>query len=355
MRLTAVLQNHTAHDVRLADARRYEFESESGWFNYDLVYTEQQEEVLELAAKAHIIHLHNCLDLDSTDFAPLNFRRLQRQGKRVIRQFHSPPQVIASRMGVAISDVMGDPLPSLVIAQYPERFYPKARVVPNILPHNDPAYLPLNVDSDGEPDTDIVFSANSMTGAWEDRWNTKGAPETLEVMNRVSELTGCTVALLRNMPLSEILERRRRARIVITDLVGGSYHLSGLEGVCMGKPVLAYMDNRTDFVLREISGASESPFLNVRLEDAVEVLAHLVEHPQECEAVGKAARTWMETYWRDDLLAGHYNHVYNRLFEDPSNVTRQRALALDTPDAHFKCRTLPELLYESRKANYKWR
>jgi hypothetical protein len=104
-------------------------------------------------------------------------------------------------------------------------------------------------------------------------------------------------------------------------------------------------------VLRELTGAAESPFLSVRLEEAVEVLVHLVWHPEECLALGEAARTWMETYWRDDLLASHYTHVYNRLSQGPEQVKRQRALQINTPDTQFKALTMPDLLFEGRRRN----
>ncbi|MFO7596517.1 MAG: glycosyltransferase family 1 protein [Desulfocurvibacter africanus] len=352
-RLASTLQKHTVHDVRLIDLKRYDPRTEHGWFEYDIIFSEQQEEAIEVARKADIIHLHNYLDLDSRDFAPIDFRDLRRKGVLFVRQYHSTPQIVAKHMGKRPEEIVAfDEAPTLVISQYPERFYPKARVVPNILPHNQLEYSPLVPERDGEPTLDIAFAPSKLTSAWEDRWNTKGAPETMAVMDRVMELTGCSARTLNGMPLREVLHIKRHARIILDDLVNGSFHLSGLEGVCLGKPVLCYLDARTDFVLREISGAAESPFLNVRLEDAVEVLHHLVEHPDETAALGKAARTWVETYWRDDLLTVQYTHVYNRLAQNPDLITRQRAFSLDSPGAGFKAAVLPELLYQSRRNRY---
>ncbi len=352
-RLAGTLQKNTAHDVRLIDLKRYDPEKECGWFEYDIIFLEQLEEAVEVARKADIIHLHDALDLDSRDFAPIDFRDLRRKGVLFVRQYHSAPRTVAVRMGRHAEDIVAfDETPTLVISRHTERFYPLARVVPNILPHNRPEYSPLLPERDGEPTLDIAFTPSSLAGAWEDRWNTKGAPETTSVMDRVVELTGCSARTIHGRPLREVLNIKRHARIIIDDLVNGSFHLSGLEGICLGKPVLCYLDARTDFILREISGASESPFINVRLEDAVEVLRHLVEHPDETAALGKAARTWVETYWRDDLLAVHYTHVYNRLAQNPALITRQRAFSLDSPGADFKAAVLPELLYASRRKRF---
>lgn len=352
-RLVSTLQKHTLHDVRLIDLKRYERQGEQGWFEHDLVFSEQRDEALDVARKADIIHLHHDLDLDSRRFAPIDFRDLKRKGVLFVRQFHTTPCVVAGLTGRQPEEIAAyDETPSLVISQYPERFYPKARVVPNILPHNEPEYSPLLPERDGEPSMDIAFAPSNLASAWEDRWSTKGAPETMAVMDRVVELTGCSARTVSGVPLREALHFKRHARIIIDDLVNGSFHLSGLEGICLGKPVLCYLDARTDFVLREISGSSESPFLNVRLEDAVEVLRHLVEHPDETAALGQAARTWVETYWRDDLLTMHYTHVYNRLAQNPDLISRQRAFSLDSPGASFKAAVLPELLYASRRNRF---
>ncbi|NLC59317.1 MAG: glycosyltransferase family 1 protein, partial [Armatimonadetes bacterium] len=122
IRLVQALREHTDHEVRLVDLQRW------GLYDHDLVFSEQPDEVVELAAKADIIHLHNYLDSHSTCFAPIDFERLRRRGTALVRQFHTHPEFVAQVMGVSPSAVLSCPLPSLVIAQSQERFYPQARV-----------------------------------------------------------------------------------------------------------------------------------------------------------------------------------------------------------------------------------
>ncbi|MBP0588039.1 hypothetical protein, partial [Mycobacterium tuberculosis] len=61
---------------------------------------------------------------------------------------------MAGTMGIAVQALLADPLPALVIAQYPERLYPRALIVPNFVPEDEPAYQP----ADAPPAVDVFFS-----------------------------------------------------------------------------------------------------------------------------------------------------------------------------------------------------
>ena len=342
IRLVQALQRHTDYNVRIVDLNRW------GLFDHDVIHAENPDEVLDLAEKADIIHLHNYLGFQSKDFYPVNFDFLRRQGKLFLRHFHSTPLLVARGMGIGVSDLLASPMPSVVIAQFQERFYPKARVVPNIIPQDDPVYRP----SAGDSLWGIFFSPSLSLGAWGDRWNTKGTPETQRLLEQVALRTGCTVKCVSGRQLLEVLQEKRQAGIVIDDLVTGSYHMSGLEGLSVGKPTLAFLDNRTQRVLSEISGSPACPFVNVRLEDAFEVLVYLLEHPDEMADIGKASREWIERYWSDRILVQHFVDVYEKLITDPSLVVRQESLSLDDKAVRFHAVILPDLVYTSRANRY---
>ncbi len=341
LRLTRAIGALPGFSARLVETRDF------GLYGRDVDFSQTPELGVELCEKADILHLHNFLDLDSGDFRPIDFRALQRRGKRIVRQFHSAPDLVAARMGRPLEAVLGCPLPSLVIAQYPERFYPGARVVPNILPQDDPAYRP----SGKPPLWDVFFAPTKPSGAFENRWNTKGAPETLAMLRALARRTGCAVNARDGdalVPLAWILEEKGASRIALDDMVNGSYHLSGLEGLSLGRPTLTYLDERTLFLLREFSGSADCPFVNVRLEEAAPVIGHLLRNPEEAEAVGRFGREWIETHWRDATLAGHFAAVYRDLAEDPALIRRQDHLRLDGVRRFFVM-TLGDLIYEQRK------
>lgn len=342
LHLVRAINERTGHSARLVDARRYTPE-ELGWFEHDLVFADAPDQVAELAEQADVIHLHNFLDLDSRDFAPLDFRALAARGKAVVRQFHSLPSLVAQRMGRAESEVLDDPLPSLVIGHYPERFYPRARVVPNLLPIRDPGYAPAGAGILW----DLVFSPSKPHSAWENRWNTKGKPETEALLARVAEATGGRVLTLHGRPRSEVLEAKRACRVVVDDLCNGSIHLSGLEGLCLGKAVAGFLDPRQERVLAELSGRPDHPWINLRLEEARPVLERLVTDPDLAAELGRAGRRWIEECWDDARLVEHYVRAYRDLLEG-RGLGRQPALALDTPARRFLAVDLPETLWQAR-------
>jgi hypothetical protein len=308
------------------------------------VHEESADEVRELAWSADILHLHNYLDLASTHFEGIDFKALAKAGKAVIRQFHSSPELIAQVMGITVRELLEQPLPSLAIAQYPERFFPKARVVPNFVPETDPAYLADAMP----PHYDIFFSPTKTLSAWEDRWSTKAMPETSAAIASVARRTGCRTRVVTGLPLKEVLALKRASRIVVDDLVTGSYHLTGLEGAAQGKCVLSFLDERSLMLLRRFSGSPEHPFLNVRLEDAEDVLSELLASPDLVQTTGQHARDWLERHWREERMVLHYEEAYELLLENPALVSRQPELALDDPALIARYRHLPDMIYRAR-------
>ena len=342
IRLVRALQQHTNYEVSLIDLKKWDM------FEQDIIHEEDLEKMLETAEKADIIHLHNYLDYDSNDFYPVDFNELRKKGKIFVRQFHSEPYFVARIMGKNVSDVLESSIPSLVIAQFQERFYPNACVVPNIIPQDDQSYMPLSEN----PSNGISFYPTWESSAWDDRWNTKGAPETLSLIKNVARRTGCNINYLTNQSHVKVMQEKRRASLIIDDLVTGSYHISGLEGLSLGKTVLAFLDDRTQQVLREISGSDICPFINVRLEDALEVMTYLLVHPNEMAEIGINSRKWIEKYWADRILIQHFVNVYEKLLQNPELVRRQESLRLNSKISYFLAVTLPDIIYEARKVRY---
>lgn len=349
IRLVRALRQHTNYTVNLIDLQRW------GIFDCDVIYAENPEYALSLAEKADIIHLHDCLDEESQLFELINFKKLRQQGKMLIRQFHSPRLAIARGLEITESELLASSIPSIVIAQYPERYFPHSRVVPNIIPHNSELYLPGTSNSVPE----ICYSPTKPFSAWDGsqdyikRWSTKGSPETIEIIEQVALETGCKAQFLTGKTQAEVMKAKQQAIIVADELVTGSYHLSGLEGLSVGKPVVSYLDPRTIHTLQEISGSTICPFVNVRLENLRTVLVHLLNNLDEVEHLGIASRQWIEKYWSDKSLVKHFADVYEQLVIDPSQITRQDSLRIDDKATYFQTVTLPDLIYSSRSNCFK--
>jgi hypothetical protein len=340
--LVRLLRAKTGWDVRLIHKKPLPY------FEQDMVFDVDKDACIECAEKADAIVLENYLHLDSDDFSPINFRKMHEEGKIAIRHFHSEPGLISSKSGQSVAEVVGDALPSIVIAQFQERYYPNALVVPNPLPIRNPEYLP----SDESPKWDYVYSPTRLAEAWEDRWNTKGMPETCRMLRRISRKNGFVGRTMYNLPVNEVLDAKRRSRVVIDEMVTGSFHLSGLEGLSMGKPVFSYLDARTSDVLRTISGSDRIPFVNVRLEEAEPIVSHMIANRDVAAEIGASGRAWMEQYWDEDKTIRHYIDLFETLVTHPDRVRRQEALRLDTLERRFAAIAKPDFEYAMRKRNY---
>ena len=342
MRLVNAINASGRHEARLIDLRYYGAED----FGHDVIFSEEKEIAVELALQADIIHLHNYLHYDSQQFSPIDFRALSQKGKLFIRQFHSDPDLVVRIMGVTSIELLAQDIPALVVAQFQERKYPYAMVVPNLIPENDPLYMPWT----GETEYDVFFSPTLTTGAWDSRWNTKGMPETEKIIADACAKHRAKYKLVHKTPLTKTLGMKRSSRIVVDEMITGSYHLSGLEGLSQGKPVLSYVDDRSRWIMSHFAGTDGCPFINVRMEDAFAVLDYLLSHPDDAYDIGVQARSFVEKYWSQKDLVKHFENAYAKLAKDPRLICRQKALRIERPGTRFFACTLPDLIYQCRRS-----
>ena len=310
-------------------------------FPNDLIWGRDRDACLEALAAADVVHLHQWFDPVEA-FGPEISAVCAR--KPFLRQWHSIPAHFVGNNAAAIDRVVNDPIPQLVIAQYPERYYPRARIVPNIVPLDDG--LLAKVSGGLNKVSHIAWSPSGRESAWAQRWGTKGYPETLHLLKRISREEQCTVDVIENMPRDECLRRKAGASLVIDDLVTGSYHLSSLESLAQGKPVLCWLDERVQVVIRELTGAVALPWVNVHLEDAENVLRFLLADPELCAAIGAESHAWMERWYNDRVLVNHYVQAYNDLLERPDLFARAREIDIA---AHWRNVRLPDAIWEARR------
>jgi hypothetical protein len=86
----------------------------------------------------------------------------------------------------------------------------------------------------------------------------------------------------------------------------------------------------------------------VRLEDAAEILIHLVQNPAEAAEVGAKSRAWIERHWTDRQLVQDYVEVYEQLLGSPERIVRQHELRIDEW-AQFATIVVPDLVYKARR------
>lgn len=302
-RHTDIEARHVVFNASAYGARR---------FAVDIDWQTRRDEALAAIDAADVIHIHQYFEFEATFGADLPRRFGER---KLIRQYHSAPALWAKRDPGLLTRIVTDPVPQLVIAQGPERYYPFARVVPNLVPLHDARYLPAPEADDGPPV--VVYSPSGRASAWKTRWETKGAPQTLALLRRLERKGLCRVQAIVDTPHDECLRLKQRAAIAVDECVTGNYHLSGLEALSQGKPTIGHLDARVQAQLRHLTGAVELPWVDVRLEEAEPVLRALLADRRLRGEVGAASRRWMETHYDEATLVGYYRRAYLDLFEAP--------------------------------------
>lgn len=319
LRIVRALQSHTKIDARLIVVNPVAYGRRT--FETDLVWDPHDQSLRDRIARSDVLHFHHWMDFHSNPFH-VDFDHYLRKGAAAVRQFHTHPLTIAQGSHALADAIIADTTPQLVIGQFHERFYPRARIVPNIVPINDQRYRPIAKQSE---DVTVFYAPTASLSAWQSRWDTKAAPETQRLLKRLRRnLPGMRVEIARDIPHSTCLELRQQSDISIDELATGSYHLSSLEGLSQGVPTLAFLDQRMLSVLASMTGSHDVPWINVTLEQAYAAIRELVCDQPFRVAAGNYSRNWMERYWDDRLLVQHYVSAYHDLLHDPSAFRRQR-------------------------------
>ena len=274
-------------------------------FDCDVSFNDQREEALELMEEADILHFHN---LHSSHFGGLYLPPVLARKKHLV-QWHSSPFFFgrAHPSPLLTSDLRG---PALVVAQFQERFYPCARVVPNVVA------VPDSAPGMSAVPPRICYSPTVTNAAFRYRWETKGFSETLGIIRGlVAKSDGVELDLIWHRPLSEVLARKARATIGVDEVVTGSYHLSSLEFLALGRPTLCHIDERVAEVLTRLTGCSELPWVQTTLEQLGDRLGELVRDPAATSELGERSHAWMKQYWHPSWAAACYERCYRDLLD----------------------------------------
>jgi nucleotide-binding universal stress UspA family protein len=295
-------------------------------FDTDLQWARDRDEIIERARTADVIHLHNYLDLNSTQFAPIDLKKLWLDGRPMVRHFHSAPDAVAQQMHTTAQAVADCPIPKLVIAQFHARYYPAAKLVPNIVFGDDPKLgLVLRTDP-----LRIGYAPTRFNSGRASRWDTKGYRETTKLLKDVVRKAAALnidvrVDIIEQVSHAECLQRKSACHIVIDDLVTGSYHLNTLESLASGSVCLTHMDRATQQAVFDLTGRSDFPAISVGLEDAEVVLLDLACNRPLVSAMGEHARAWMRQHWAPKDMARHFLEAYAHVTTQPGQPFPRRS------------------------------
>lgn len=307
IRLVRALNRYTRVQARLVNANPDAYGSRV--YDEDIDLRTQRDAALDAIERADLVHCHHWMDLKHNPFG-VDFSR-----RRILRHFHSEPGFVARHAGTDAATIVADERPQLVVAQFHERLYPRARPLPNLLDFDqfEQAARAAQAGADRPGPPCVAFHPTTEVAADADRWNTKGAPETRRLLAALAAGHGFDLDLASDLPHAEALRRKHHAAVVIDEMVTGSYHLSGLEGLALGRPTFGYLDARMVAVLGALTGSDSLPWINLPLHLLDEVLLVFLESEELRAAVGDHARRWMHRHWDTARRVQDYVDVYEEV------------------------------------------
>ena len=105
------------------------------------------------------------------------------------------------------------------------------------------------------------------------------------------------------------------ADILVEQLIGGAYALSGIEGMCTGLPVVANLEvEEYTRIFRRYSYLNECPAVSATPENVREVLRLLIRHPALREELGRASRKYVEKYHSYAAMQYMFSRIYERIW-----------------------------------------
>lgn len=296
---TNAINRYTEHTCRLiTTAEKYGFDYEKDIHIPD-IEDDDFEEIDRLLREADIIHFHILAD-ESMELGPIKVKDYIR-GKRVLHHHHGHPDFRANPKKYSQKYKK---LRRKVLVSTPDllRLVPEANWQPNLVPINDPPYLPLSGGGNGR-----IRICHSPTR--------KDLKNTVEFNVAVESLKGkydnLEKVVIENTPHQECLRIKQQCDIHF-DHCQGYYGVSSLEGLSQGKPVIAGLDEWNIECIKEFTDSDKLPWVTAQNQDELQdKLKKLITDSEMRNNIGMQSRRFMEHHWTEQ----HVLHPLLRFYE----------------------------------------
>lgn len=216
--------------------------------------------------------------------------------------YHSPPEYVD----------FGFKGKKTVLAQYHATLssYSDCEIVRNVIDFNNELYKEnYNINK-----IKIGFSPSTRTSKGNTAYESKGWPETEEILLKLQSKYDVDVDIIHGVPLNECLARKSTCNIIIDECVTNSYHRSGLEGLAMGKLTICSLGADVIKVFKAATGSDTVPFENVWINDLEGYLEDIIirNEPDLICQKGRKAREWMEQFWNPKTIVTEFENIYDK-------------------------------------------
>jgi len=181
---------------------------------------------------------------------------------------------------------------------------------PNCVPINDVRYLPRATNNkimtqNGER---YYFVGHAVSDP-----HLKNVKEVREVVEQIGKLHPIKYFQISGLKFDTAIKMKRHAHIIF-DHIQGYYGLGSLEGLSMGKPVIAGMNDYCIARIHKFFGINDNPWQIARDKNGIrDSIVNLILNPELMIRVGEASRKFMEEVWSDKNIAGRLAGIYESL------------------------------------------
>ena len=278
-------------------------------FGYDIkAWERDKEEIISLLEECDIIHFHNGVFPHSI-FCGIELQYFTK-GKSCLLQIHSSPNTIERHYGLRYKDLMELNVTIATLPQFHERYYPGAFLLPN--------FALTGPYKKNENSFNILFQPSNHQPRWLDRWETKCAPETIQLFDKLSKRYGFNFFSGPLVPPRLLQKLRLKCTAMIDDLVSGSFHITSLDTLAAGRASLCYIDKRQEETLLKFTGSPimELPWVNIHL-DNIKEQADKVFDESYLREQGLKGSQWIKKYWSEQFCVKHYTDLYFKIMNKP--------------------------------------
>ena len=284
----------------------------AGDFSIDYKDMVKQEDLFKEVSKANLLHFHNS--------GPDQWKHVPVSGKPFIVQLHSEPKVMNNIL-------QKYRMHCYTLAQKHAVLYGNLPYFPNMIPIMENKYKPAHKE---EGRVNIVYAPTSKVELTDYKVTCmgKGYNNTIKILQALQQRFGrkLHVEIYNQTPKEMVLRAKRKADIVIDEVVTGGYHLSSLEAMSMGCVPVSYLQPEVSKIICNIANCSTSdlPWVNTHINKLGEELARLIElkltDKNKFKEYSKRSRRWMKEHWHPEKLSKRYfEKAYNKF----SNNTQE--------------------------------
>jgi len=265
-------------DIEISYINKTNRYADGRYFPFHLLLATSNGQARSALAKADILHVHNY-------WFPLLDE--YRKEKKVMAQFHSLPRQLNWAELMENADICYTIRQPLHIREY------KMPGLPNLI---DPDELRPEARN-GK--IKIAFAPSSRAPITSPQ--TKGYFEVAQALNDIAIERDIEIVWIEKLAYETNLKLKRKAHILIDDVVTGNWHRTSLEGCAFGCAVI----NKNDL----------EPFVYADLKTLRSVLLDLIDNPAKLKEAQERARFWVLTKWHAMDLVKAYKTAYMRLLQ----------------------------------------